>query len=734
MFGIHSTPPAIAEYIVRKLPFDTLEMNERRIFEPFSGNSVFLVAAMRRMRELLPNEMTADERHQYFVEMLAGVEIDDFAREVARLSLMLADYPNPDGWRLHMGDAFASPLFEQELAKANIVLCNPPFGKFSQDDRAHYGDLTSVWKPAEILFRVLQRTPDLLGFVLPRAFLDGRGYRKIRSLLGVTYSSLEVLALPDRVFQHSDTEAVLLLASGRNGGTVKLKSGEVDKRDLEDFYAFRKSSYEAEKNVGEAGKVFARSMWLPRLPDLWQVTAGMNRLGDLSSIHRGIEYNLPFRANKSRFVVDEELTGFVSGVQKVKGTLEPFIVLDTLFLNVSPHVMRTSAYKLPWNQPKLIVNANRQSRGHWKMTASLDYAGLVCYQNFQAVWPKEGFPLEILAAALNGPVANAFVSAHEQGRSIKVQTLSDIPIPEFDLTQQQVIASMVRQYAEERRNWLSGDLRESEAHERCSRLLRSIDAEVLRAYDLPPRVERVLLDYFAGHPRLGPVQFKGYFPPDFQALHSLAPLYFGQLQGGKRQEYAEAPTCHSRHPLSLMKLSPSWTKELSANDFGGLPVGYKPLARAACHKGSEPYERARAWLESLGDDSAFISAVSLAESEYGLELGRLDKKTKRDIRRAMATYTILSIDRHTAEIYGRVRARLFKKHAPKKRRKMVGTKYAEDLREFTSGKELGIQENDLWIVSVAVEYNLMFVTTDKAGGMRRIVDAANYTHRIQYWQ
>ena len=172
MFGIHSTPPAIAEYIVRKLPFDTLEMNERRVFEPFSGHSVFLVAAMQRLRELLPHGMTADERHQYFVEMLSGIEIDGFAREVARLSLMLADYPNPDGWRLQDADAMASPLFKQELAKARIVLCNPPFEKFNHDAGARYGDLTSVWKPAEILHRVLQQPPRSLGVCPPASVLE----------------------------------------------------------------------------------------------------------------------------------------------------------------------------------------------------------------------------------------------------------------------------------------------------------------------------------------------------------------------------------------------------------------------------------------------------------------------------------------------------------------------------------------------------------------------------------
>lgn len=54
-------------------------------------------------RRLAGSGRESNERHDYFVRMLAGMEIDSFAGEVARLSLMLADYPNPDGWRLIEG-------------------------------------------------------------------------------------------------------------------------------------------------------------------------------------------------------------------------------------------------------------------------------------------------------------------------------------------------------------------------------------------------------------------------------------------------------------------------------------------------------------------------------------------------------------------------------------------------------------------------------------------------------
>ena len=516
LFGIHSTPPAIAEYIVNRLPFDEIETNERRVFEPFAGHSVFLVAAMQRLRELLPTEMGPAQRHDYFVRMLAGIELDDFAREVARLSLMLADYPNPDGWRLHGGDALTSTAFGQELAQANIVLCNPPFEAFNTDERERYKNLYSFSWPVEVLHRVLTRPPALLGFVLPKVFLAGRSYRELRSRLGRTYSSIETLSLPDRVFQHSDADTVLLLCSGQRDGPVHLKAGEVYKSDLNVFYSTYRPSYESEERVADPERQLTASMWLPPLQEAWAATAKMRRLGEVSDIHRGIEYNRRLRGNEELLVSNKAQEGFVPGLHRVRGGSEPYVVLKANYLNLSPDLMRNQAYKLPWHKPKIVVNASRRTRGFWRITASQDDFGLVCYQNFHGIWTNTDLSLEVLAAVLNGPVANAFASAREPSRHLRIETLADIPIPDFDQTQQRVVASLVGQYCETRTQWLAGQSEDDESRDRCTQLMNAIDAEVLKAYDLSPKIERAVLDWFSGHVRPGPVPFTEFFPSTFR--------------------------------------------------------------------------------------------------------------------------------------------------------------------------------------------------------------------------
>lgn len=515
LYGIHSTPPAVAEYVVRGLPFEDLGEDDRRVFEPFSGHAVFLVAAMQRMRELLAPDVKPRERHDYFVEMLSGIEVDDFAREVAGLSLMLADYPNPDGWRLHAGDALKSPVFNAELRRSNVVLCNPPFEDFSLEERKRYPGLTSTHKPAEVLYRVLRIAPALLGFVLPRVFLDGRGYQRLRAQLGDNYSSIEVLALPDRVFQHSDAESVLLLCSGLGRAATNLRTGRVGHLDHRDFRPIR-ATYETTQRSYKSPGAFAESMWQPELRDVWDATEGMQRLEDVAAVHRGVEYCIGLRENRDKLMADTQRPGFVPGLHLVKGSLESYFIRNTLFLNASPELMGTNSYRLAWHEPKVIVNARRRSRGAWKISASTDEAGLMCYQNFHAVWPYSALSLEVMAAVLNGPVANAFVATRASGRDIQVRVLRAIPVPEINKLKQHFVESLVHDYSDTRGQWLSGRLDASEAEDRCARLLAAIDAEILKAYDLRPDVERGLLDYFNGHARPGPVDFTQYFPLTFQ--------------------------------------------------------------------------------------------------------------------------------------------------------------------------------------------------------------------------
>lgn len=528
--SIYSTPPEVAEYIVRQLPFDSLGPDDRRVFEPFSGHSVFLITALGRLRELLPATATSTKRHGYFVRMLSGMEIDPFAVEVGRLSLMLADYPNPDGWNLLEGDVFGDPRLLTEISGAHAILCNPPFEDFSAAERRRYGpSLRATNKAVEILLRVLDSPPKLLGFVLPRVFTSGQSYREARRLIASSYGHVEMIALPDVAFAHSQAEAVLLIAHGPSKGTFHLRAATVKRHDYRRFTLTGEASQRADEERSAEDPTNEDELWLYPLSRLWDELAYYPRLRDVADVHRGIEYNLPFKEHQGRLVSDRPRREFDKGLVRVTDEFEPYRLGDHMYLNVSPSLMRTNAFRLHWSQPKVIASAARISRGAWTLAAAPDKSGLICYQNFHGVWPKGGAPIELIAAILNGPVANAFVSMRRTGRHNQKRVIDQVPVPDFSSRSIEAIVDMVREY----QRWREGPLATADsdsAGEQYRRLLFSIDAEVLRAYDLHPRSERELLQFFSGESRPGPSEFTEYYPRGFRPAIPLHKFISEELQ------------------------------------------------------------------------------------------------------------------------------------------------------------------------------------------------------------
>ena len=515
MHDVHATPPEVAEYVVRALPFESLPQDERRVFEPFAGHAPFLIAALGQLRMLLPPDMGQEDRHRYFIEMLSGLEIDTFAAEVARHSLMFADYPNPDGWRVINADAFTSPEFDTCLSQAQVVLCNPPYGDFDSKARMASDAIQSPNKAVEALRRVLEHPPKMLGFVLPRVFVNGPKFRDARKKLASLYSEIEIVGLPEIAFQHSMFETVLLIAHEAKPNGARLRTSEVERGDYQRFVRAGKPTWQTEAPSSYLG-VPKPTFWYSPMQHLLDELTHLPRLGETANVHRGIEYNITFKDYVDKLVSDSPRTGFAPGLVNTREGFEPYGVFSHQYLNIDPDAMLYKAYQRPWDQPKVIANASRISRDRWVIAGAVDKQGLVCYQQFHGIWPKGGMPVEVLAAVVNGPVANAFVSIHRTSRDNQVRIVRQIPVPMFTAPQTQSIVALVRDYRRLRGQWLQSGYEAHHFEPECREIVWQIDAEVLAAYDLPPRLERRLLDYFEGFQRPGPVQFDRYYPPDFR--------------------------------------------------------------------------------------------------------------------------------------------------------------------------------------------------------------------------
>ena len=277
--GIHATAYLIAEYVVQQLPFKDLPLDECRVFEPFAGHAPFLIAALSKLRTMLPAGMSIEQRHDYFVRMLSGMESLAFACEVAGYSLILADYPNPNGWRIEKANVFTSPKLNDYLTQANIVLCNPPYERFSKNERQAYASLHSVNKAIEALNRVLARPPKMLGFVLPRTFIDGQRYIEVRRRIAKLYNDISFVALPDNAFNYSDVETVLLIAHGERTAQPTWKFALVDRKDYKQFLFTGQTTWQV-----QASASFIESQIYGHNPNFWYTP--MHRLWDDQFAHQ----------------------------------------------------------------------------------------------------------------------------------------------------------------------------------------------------------------------------------------------------------------------------------------------------------------------------------------------------------------------------------------------------------------------------------------------------------------
>ncbi|NJM55350.1 MAG: hypothetical protein HC841_05060 [Verrucomicrobiae bacterium] len=428
-------------------------------------------------------------------------------------------FPNPNGWELEPADVFTSRKLPQALGTARIVLCNPPFEEFSRAERQQYGPEVGVSKPLEVLRRTLRHAhPEAsLGFVLPRTMVDGTSYRDVRGELARRFRQLEIVALPDKVFRHADVESVLLLATGAGTDRVTVHFREVKKPQLAAFYDCGTVTRE-DAGTFSATEAEENGFQVPVLREVWEHLEHLPKLGSVADIHRGVEWQSPFKANEKKYISTTERRGWWKGLRNVEEGFESYTSPQPVWLNPDPAHRLYDAWSLPWSRPKVIANAARKARGAWRLAAAPDSSKLVCTQRYHCLWPTNGWGVKALAALLNSPVVSAFIASREGKRDVRKKTLKACPVPRLTPSDLVTLEGLVDAYmaamdeSPENRLPLFGG---GSWEERARRILLEMDAIILRGYGLPPWLERRLLDFFRGEARPVSFAFGDYFPANF---------------------------------------------------------------------------------------------------------------------------------------------------------------------------------------------------------------------------
>lgn len=164
------------------------------------------------------------------------------------------------------------------------------------------------------------------------------------------------------------------------------------------------------------------------------------------------------------------------------------------------------------------------------MKALLDLRGHAVINTYLTVRPRKGGPeITFLWALLNSPMANAYVHCHTFRRHIYDSLLASFPLPARWQDHVASVVAAAEAYLGLVREPEEFGLR-PERKVAVREALLNMDAVVMRAYGLPVRLERTVLDLFRlpqhrqqRRRRKGVgCEFRDYFPVDFK---SLVPLH-----------------------------------------------------------------------------------------------------------------------------------------------------------------------------------------------------------------
>jgi N-6 DNA methylase len=457
--AIHSTPAYLVDYIVWRLApwIEEIPAEDRHVFEPACGHAGFLVSAMRLLKELLPISQTGQASRRYLRERLHGIEIDAFALEIARLSMTLADIPNPDHWDLRPVDMFRSDTLEQRANESMILLANPPFNNFTRAERAEYKQESYAHahrsKAAEMLYRTLPhlRPGAVFGVVVPQGFLHSKDAATLRAFIAREFELGEICLFPDKVFTFSEAESAILL--GRKidpfrKATVSVRYRRVREHDIDRF----KQSYVAttEQWVPQTRFVTKAdaNMAVPDLDEIWAWCQYLPKCYEIAHIGKGLEYkNKAVLPANAQTISPHPFPGAVRGFANPRKDLQIHGQPPEVWMSLDPRVISHRRTGATVGVPQALLNYGRVSRSPWYLKAIIDREGHAVTTRFLTLRPSSAaYPLEFLWALCNSPFANAYVYSHTMKHDILVGMIREMPIPRTSASEIQRIVDVVLAY------------------------------------------------------------------------------------------------------------------------------------------------------------------------------------------------------------------------------------------------------------------------------------------------
>lgn len=507
--GIHYTPQSIAKRILARMPIEDIPPSERSVFDGSCGSGNLLIAAYERMSKLLPSNWDRTQKHNHLVKRIHGVDLDPFAAQVARLSLLFVDLFEGDAWDLRTHDFIAANPGNW-AQRPTILVGNPPFrelrssgGQRSQRANLFLNKYLDVLEPG-----------GLIGMVLPETFLENSSCRDARMRLLEECTLLELWQLPEGVFPASNAATTVVIARKRppmhisRSDPVRVERVGSPAQEKRGFLngARPRFSYVLTSARDWTVDPDAPMSTSPLDRCVWRALKSVRTLGQVAHVRNGI---IPGKRQRSdHFALESsgpEWKPWIGG----SAEFEPYAL--------KPKQARFVRYPGDLHRPrtdleaifvapnsKVLVNSGRAPGNPWRLFAAIDDVGYFPSQGIHCIIPKDdSVSLEEFTAFLNSSVASAWIDSRNRRRWIGEDTLRDMPFPVMTNAKRESLQQHAAEVANLKKRMLESPSTGSAQVAAIRDHMLAIDVLVCDAMGISDEGRAMLSKLFTGYRRPG---------------------------------------------------------------------------------------------------------------------------------------------------------------------------------------------------------------------------------------
>jgi N-6 DNA Methylase len=544
--GIHSTPSVLIHHMLSQMwgMVEEIAPADRVVFEPACGHAPFLTGAMRWLRSW-DDKGESQTDHDYMRKHVRGVEANAFAIELAKLALTLADEPHGNSWAIRLGDMFAPGVLAKEAKKARVLLSNPPYEAFTDSQKRHYAKLgepvTANTKAVEMLKRTLPHLTagSVFGVVMPVGVLHDKESKTVREELLKDFDLSEISVFADSLFEHGDHEVAVLMGRKKKprGSAVSLMYRRVREGGMEAFKERLEFSWERPVPQSRFLASSDSDLRVRDIEEVWLYLREYATLGSVAVVRQGASLITGRQKTVERRGAATRPTGSVPAVVARYRDFGIYELPPTTWMYQDRRDVLHWRGGTFFDGPQVLLNYASQARKAWRLKGFYDSVGHAVTNKYTTIRPNVRGPSALaLWGLMNSPVANAFAHCGSLKRHTFDGLLKGMPIPAIGAAGWSAIEQAATHYRQLAArvvadNGARPDLFNPSTPHAASTptnaevrdALLAMDAAVLRAYALPVRLERQLLDLFNGAERKGVgCTFGDYFPAGFK---SLVPLH-----------------------------------------------------------------------------------------------------------------------------------------------------------------------------------------------------------------